>query len=135
MAQPSIFQKFIEQFMPVLGLYITEKVNGKSERERTYLFKQRLTPVYSPDQKWEGTSANTRYVAADYVALDSPLPLTRSQSRISTPPSLSMYRRRNQAPASRTYSTSHSSHPASATAGRASSATKSVILAILCSSH
>lgn len=80
MAQPSIFQKFIEQFMPVLGLYITEKVNGKSERERTYLFKQRLTPVYSPDQKWEGTSANTRYVAADYVALDSPLPLKTSQS-------------------------------------------------------
>lgn len=83
MAQPSIFQKFIEQFMPVLGLYITEKVNGKSERERTYLFKQRLTPVYSPDQKWEGTSANTRYVAADYVALDSPLPLKR-RSQISS---------------------------------------------------
>lgn len=77
MAQPSIFQQYIEQFMPLLGLYISEKVNGKSERERTYLFKQRLTPVYSPDQKWEGTSANTRYVAADYVALDSPLPLKR----------------------------------------------------------
>ena len=80
MPQPSIFQKYIEQFMPMLGLYVREKVNGKSERERTYLHKQRLEPVYSPDQKWEGTSANTRYVAADYVALDSPLPLKKRGS-------------------------------------------------------
>lgn len=77
MAQPSIFEKFIEQFMPQLGLYVNEKVNGKSERERTYLHKQRLEKVYSPDQKWEGTSANTRYVKADYVAFDSQLPLKR----------------------------------------------------------
>ena len=80
MPQPSIFQQYIEQFMPMLGLYVTEKVNGKNERERTYLHKQRLEPVYSPDQKWEGTSANTRYVAADYVALDSPLPLKKRGS-------------------------------------------------------
>ncbi|MBD5319363.1 MAG: hypothetical protein HDS07_00460 [Bacteroides sp.] len=80
MPQPSIFQQYIEQFMPMLGLYVTEKINGKNERERTYLHKQRLEPVYSPDQKWEGTSANTRYVKADYVALDSPLPLKRRGS-------------------------------------------------------
>ena len=80
MPQPSIFQQYNQQFMPMLGLYVTEKVNGKSERERTYLHKQRLEPVYSPDQKWEGTSANTRYVAADYVALDSPLPLKKRGS-------------------------------------------------------
>lgn len=77
MAQPSIFAKYIEQFIPMLGLYVNEKVNGKKERERTYLHKQRLEKVYSPDQKWEGTSANTRYVKADYVAFDSPLPLKR----------------------------------------------------------
>lgn len=67
----------------MLGLYVSEKVNGKNERERTYLHKQRLTTVYSPDQKWEGTSANTRYVKADYVSLDSPLPLKR-RGQIST---------------------------------------------------
>ncbi len=77
MAQPSIFAQYIEQFMPMLGLYVKEKVNGKNERERTYLHKQRLEKVYSPDQKWEGTSANTRYVKADYVAFDSPLPLKK----------------------------------------------------------
>lgn len=80
MPQPSIFQQYIEQFMPMLGLYVKEKVNGKNNRELTYLHKQRLEPVYSPDQKWEGTSANTRYVAADYVALDSPLPLKKRGS-------------------------------------------------------
>lgn len=80
MPQPSIFNQYIEQFMPLLGLYVQEKVNGKNERERTYLHKQRLEKVYSPDQKWEGTSANTRYVAADYVALDSPLPLKKRGS-------------------------------------------------------
>lgn len=77
MPQPSIFASMIEQFMPMLGLYVSEKVNGKNERERTYLHKQRLEKVYSADQKWEGTSANTRYVKADYVSLDSPLPLKR----------------------------------------------------------
>lgn len=80
MPQPSIFQRYIEQFMPMLGLYVTEKVNGKKEKQRTYLHKERLERVYSPDQKWEGTSANTRYVAADYVALDSPLPLKKRGS-------------------------------------------------------
>ena len=80
MPQPSIFANLIAQFMPMLGLYVSEKVNGKNERERTYLHKQRLEKVYSPDQKWEGTSANTRYVKADYVALDSPLPLKRRGS-------------------------------------------------------
>ena len=99
MPQPSIFQKYIQQFMPMLGLYVTEKVNGKKESERTYLHKQRLEPVYSPDQKWEGTSANTRYVAADYVALDSPLPLKKRgsiQSSNGKLPKIGMRRQMNE---------------------------------------
>ena len=51
MSQPSIFAQYIEQFMPMLGIYVNEKVNGKKDRERTYLHKQRLVKVYSPDQK------------------------------------------------------------------------------------
>lgn len=72
----SIFQEFLNQVWPKLNLYINEKENGSS-RTRTYLHKQRLTPVFSVDQKWSGTSANTRYVAADIVALDSPLPIKK----------------------------------------------------------
>ncbi len=62
--------------MPLLGLYVTEKVNGQNaNKPLTYLHKERLRNVYSPDQKWEGTSANTRFVAADYVSMASPAPL------------------------------------------------------------
>lgn len=79
MAQQSIFQEFIDKIWPQLNLYVKEKTNG-SNRELTYLYKQRLTPVYSPDQKWETSSANTRFVAADMVAMDSPLPLKKRSS-------------------------------------------------------
>lgn len=76
MAQESIFQDFIDKIWPKLNLYISEKTNG-SNRELTYLHKQRLNPVYSPDQKYETSSANTRLVAADMVAMDSALPLKK----------------------------------------------------------
>lgn len=63
---------------PKLSLYVkTKENNGKP---RTYLHKTMLTPVYSADQKWEGTSANTVYVAADMVAMDSPLPVKKRDS-------------------------------------------------------
>ncbi len=63
---------------PKLSLYVTTKVNnGKA---MTYLHKEMLEPVYSADQKWEGTSANTVYVAADMVAMDSPLPVKKRDS-------------------------------------------------------
>ena len=77
MKQASLFISFIAALWPSLGLFITEKVNGQTngEAQRTYLHKTMLREVYSSDQKWEGTSANTVYVAADVVALDSPLPV------------------------------------------------------------
>lgn len=79
MAQLSIFQEFIDAVWPKLNLYVQEKTNG-SNKQLTYLHKDRLTKVYSPDQKWETSSANTRYVAADMVAMDSPLPLKKRSS-------------------------------------------------------
>lgn len=77
MKQASLFLEFIASLWPKLSLYIKEKVNGSTNGEalRTYLHKTMLTPVYSTDQKWEGTTANITYVAADIVALDSPLPV------------------------------------------------------------
>lgn len=76
MAQSSIFQEFVERIYPQLNLYIAEKTNG-SHKQLTYLHKQRLIKVYSPDQKWESSSANTRFVAADMVAMDTPVPLKK----------------------------------------------------------
>lgn len=68
----SLFIEFVKKIWPKLSLYVKEKING-TNKNLTYLHKTMLTRVYSPDQKWEGTSANTTYVAADMVAMDSPL--------------------------------------------------------------
>lgn len=73
----SLFIEFISAIWPKLALYVKEKVNPE---ERTYLHKTMLREVYSADQKWEGTSAKTTYVAADMVAMDSPLPIKKRGS-------------------------------------------------------
>lgn len=70
----SLFIQFVAAIWPKLNLYIKEKEEPK---KRSYLHKEMLTPVYSADQKWEGTSAKTAYVAADMVAMDSPLPIKK----------------------------------------------------------
>ena len=70
----SLFIQFIRAIFPKLSLYVKEKENPK---ERTYLYKEMLTNVYSADQKWEGSSAKTTYVAADIVEMDSDIPLKK----------------------------------------------------------
>ena len=70
----SLFIQFISKIWAKLNLYVKEK---EAPAKRTYLHKTMLTPVYSADQKWEGTSAKTTYVAADMVAMDSPLPIKK----------------------------------------------------------
>lgn len=70
----SLFIQFIASVWPKLNLYVKEK---EAPVKRTYLHKEMLRPVYSADQKWEGTSAKTTYVAADMVAMDSPLPIKK----------------------------------------------------------
>lgn len=83
MQQSSLFLKYILSFFPVLKTLI-EKINGKRNNELTYLHKDTsiLRRVYSPDNKWEADTVDTSYVAADYVAVDSPVPL-KSRDRIS----------------------------------------------------
>ena len=82
MQQSSLFLKYILSFFPKLKTLI-EKINGKNEL--TYLHKDTsiLRRVYSPDNKWEADTVDTSYVAADYVAIDSPVPL-KSRDKIST---------------------------------------------------
>ncbi len=70
----SLFIEFVSLLWPKLALYVTERERPKN---RTYLHKEMMTKEYSADQKWEGTSANTTYVAADIVAMDSPLPIKK----------------------------------------------------------
>lgn len=84
MQQSSLFLKYILSFFPKLKTLI-EKINGKRKNELTYLHKDTsiLRRVYSPDNKWEADTVDTSYVAADYVAINSPVPL-KSRDKIST---------------------------------------------------
>lgn len=77
--EKSLFIEYVSKVWPKLSLFIQEKVNNQ-KKPLKYYHKEMLTPVYSADQKWEGTSANTTYVAADMVAMDSPLPLKNRDS-------------------------------------------------------
>ena len=77
--EKSLFIEYVSKVWPKLSLFVEEKVNNQ-KKPLKYYHKEMLTPVYSADQKWEGTSANTTYVAADMVAMDSPLPLKTRDS-------------------------------------------------------
>ena len=70
---PTLFSKFVGSAWNNLQQFF-ELFNGKRQKP-TYYHKDRLRKEYSADQKWESASVNTSYVAADIVALDSPLPM------------------------------------------------------------
>lgn len=80
----SLFIDYIKKFFPKLQRFI-EKVNGKRGNKLTYLHKDTniLRREYAPDNKWESGAVNTNFVAADYVAVDSELPL-KSRDTIAT---------------------------------------------------
>lgn len=70
----SLFVQLVDKFFPKLQRLI-EKVNGKRNKDLKYYHKELLRKEYSADQKWESASLNSTYVAADVVAMDSPLPI------------------------------------------------------------
>lgn len=76
----SLFSEYIERLFPSLG-NIIENINGRPNAP-TYLHKTMLTREYSVDQKWNSGSADTTYVTADVVAMDSPLPI-KKRDRVS----------------------------------------------------
>lgn len=69
----SLFAKYIERFFPQLQRLI--ETTNKKRQTLTYLHKEHLREEYSPDNKWESTTADTTYVAADFVSMDSKLPI------------------------------------------------------------
>lgn len=80
--EQSLFYTYVAKFFPKLQRLI-ETVNGKRNKNLTYLHKgdnSMLRMEYSPDNKWESTSVNTTYVAADFVAVDSELPIKSRDS-------------------------------------------------------
>lgn len=78
----SLFQKYVAKFFPRLQRLI-EIVNGQRGKNLQYWHKGEgamLRAEYTPDNKWESTSVNTTYVAADFVAVDSELPIKSRDS-------------------------------------------------------
>lgn len=72
----SLFSAYVDKFFKGFIGKFTELFNGKKE-EPTYLYTSMLTEEYSPDLTWNATSLNNSIVAADVVAMDSPLPLKK----------------------------------------------------------
>jgi len=71
----SLFVKYTSWLSAII-LGVVTKVNG-GKTELTYLFKTMLTEELSTDLKWSTLTINSTIVAADIVAMDSPLPLKK----------------------------------------------------------
>ena len=72
----SIFSAYVDKYFKGFIGKFTELWNGKKQ-EQTYLYPSMLTQEYTPDLTWNSTSLNNSIVAADVVAMDSPLPLKK----------------------------------------------------------
>lgn len=72
--EQSLFIQWVNKYFKPIVSKVVEKING-TKKEATYLSKTMLTKEYSPTLKWSSTEVNGSIVAADVVAMDSPLPL------------------------------------------------------------
>jgi hypothetical protein len=72
----TLFVEFVKKWFKTIATAITEKIND-SKSPVTYLYKTMLTPKLSVDNKWDSTNVSKSIVAADIVALDSPLPIKK----------------------------------------------------------
>ena len=72
--EKSLFKKYVDRLVPKLEKLV-EKVNDKRKDERTYLHKDTsiMRKEFKSDNKWEASSVNTTYIAADFMAFDSPV--------------------------------------------------------------
>lgn len=72
----SLFIEFVKKYFKPLSNKYVEKINDIKNAPQ-YFFKTMLRKSYSIDLKWESGSVNNSIVAADVVAMDSPLPLKK----------------------------------------------------------
>src|SRR5688500_11120759 len=79
MAEQSHYKEYIDEFSPKLLPKIIEKLNGTEEQPR-YMYKQMLTADQSVSGQWTAQSYDGALVQADFVSMDSPLPLKKRDS-------------------------------------------------------
>lgn len=78
--EQSLFIEWINKYFKGVTIRIVESLNGKNTDTLTYMFKEMLRKEYSPSGKWQAINVLNTRVSADYVALDSSLPLKRRDS-------------------------------------------------------
>ncbi|WP_183560679.1 hypothetical protein [Mucilaginibacter sp. SP1R1] len=72
--EQSNFIKYIQKYFTGFVALVTKTINGSKDPLK-YRYKTMLTPKQSIDGKWTSITADNVNVAADVVAMDSPLPL------------------------------------------------------------
>lgn len=77
--EPSLFTAWVAKYFKPLIAKVVEKING-TKVPQTYLHKTMLRKEYSPTLKWNSINVDGSTVAADVVAMDSPLPLKKRDS-------------------------------------------------------
>jgi hypothetical protein len=77
--EPSLFTAWVAKYFKPLIAKVVEKING-TKTPQTYLHKTMLRKEYSPTLKWNSINVDGSTVAADVVAMDSPLPLKKRDS-------------------------------------------------------
>ena len=78
--EKSAFIQYIDKFFKKIVLGIVNKLNGKNAETLTYMFKEMLRVEFSVSGKWETISTHSTRVSADFVAMDSSLPLKMRDS-------------------------------------------------------
>jgi hypothetical protein len=79
--EQSVFIKFLDKYFKGIVVQTVETLNGKNNEDAlTYSFKNMLRKEYSVSGKWETVNVLNSRVSADYVAMDSSLPLKRRPS-------------------------------------------------------
>lgn len=72
--EQSLFLEWVQKYFPGIVIRTVETLND-TKRPLSYLHKSMLTPDYSVTGTWEALSAQSTLVAADFVSMDSSLPL------------------------------------------------------------
>lgn len=79
--EKSSFIQWIDKYFKGVVVRVTETINGKNaESSLTYMFKDMLRKEFSVSGKWESINTLNTRVSADFVAMDSSLPLKRRDS-------------------------------------------------------
>lgn len=76
----SVYTDLFSKYYKGVVIKVVETLNDKQNNELDYKFKKYLRKEYSPTGKWESVNILNSRVSADFVAMDSSLPLKMRDS-------------------------------------------------------